>query len=486
MTRRPSTKFALYFASVLIAYLIPNPVAAITYAIIVIGLGLVAAIARGRPIPPRRWRGVLVFVAWVLLMRVALDVVGGAHLRDASVWLLAGRYAARVAVLAIGVLYLVSLIAPREIVDELETSRLPGSLRLLVMMLVQYPRVLRDRFDQIVEAQVARGADRPRSTIQRAAHGGRILLPVMQSELNAVGERSALLHLRKLDADVVPSSPVIPSSARDDRVTFEGYSFKYAVSERPSLESVSLSIPAGRVTSVIAPQGMGKTTLLRAVSGLLGAVYHGESQGSIIGPLDPPAGAFFDGYVQVTLTVETVREEIGLPLIASGVPPAERDQRVAAVARELAMTNLLDRGVTALSGGEEKLVGIAAALVADAKVFVLDEPFEQLDVHHFTAVIQAAKRRARAGAIVLIATGSIDTAINIADAAVVGNVIPSIANDPSPSRFAPSGQALARDEIRWRYEEHPSYASAGVAATAVSEFARRPLSEIHRFREAVA
>jgi hypothetical protein len=87
---------------------------------------------------------------------------------------------------------------------------------------------------------------------------------------------------------------------------------------------------------------------------------------------------------------------------------------------------------------------------------------------------------------VLIATGSIDTAINIADAAVIGNVIPSIARDPSPRRFAPSGQAPARDDIRWRYEEHPSYASVGIASTAVKEFARRPLSEIHRFREAVA
>ena len=71
------------------------------------------------------------------------------------------------------------------------------------MMLVQYPRVLRNRYDQIVEAQVARGAERPRTIIQRVSHGAALLLPVMQSELNAIGERATLLHIRGLDQRVV-------------------------------------------------------------------------------------------------------------------------------------------------------------------------------------------------------------------------------------------------------------------------------------------
>src|SRR4051794_5898149 len=100
---------------------------------------------------------------------------------------------------------------------------------------------------------------------------------------------------------------------------FDRYGFTYAVAEKPALDGVSLSIPAGLVTSVIAPQGLGKTTLLRAVAGLLGAVYHGETRGSVSGALEPRPGAFFEGYVQVSLTVETVREEIALPLMASDV-----------------------------------------------------------------------------------------------------------------------------------------------------------------------
>jgi len=114
----------------------------------------------------------------------------------------------------IGVIALIAVTTARDIVDELEHSRLPRSVRLLVMMLVQYPRVLRDRYDQIVEAQIARGADRPRSIVQRATHGATLLLPVMQSELNAVGERAGLIHLRGLDVEV-PATESAGRSGRD-------------------------------------------------------------------------------------------------------------------------------------------------------------------------------------------------------------------------------------------------------------------------------
>jgi energy-coupling factor transporter ATP-binding protein EcfA2 len=264
-------------------------------------------------------------------------------------------------------------------------------------------------------------------------------------------------------------------------IIFDHFGFTYAVADKPAIDDVSLEVAPGRVTSVIAPQGMGKTTLLRGVAGLLGNVFHGESRGAISGELDQRPGAFFDGYVQVTLTVETVREEIGLPLMAAGIGRVERERRVDAVARELSITNLVDRNVTALSGGEEKLVGIAAALVCDAKVFVLDEPFEQLDVHHSVAVIRAIKRRARAGAVVLVATGSLDTAINIADAAICHH------EQREGSARPEDGSLASLVMTGWRYVSHPSYADIDGAASAVGRIAerKRPFSSIHRFREAV-
>ena len=249
---------------------------------------------------------------------------------------------------------------------------------------------------------------------------------------------------------------------------FENYGFTYSASHAPAITGVSLDLPAGKVISVIAAQGSGKTTFLRAAAGLLGEIHQGTTTGAITFPSAARAGAFFDGYVQVTLAVETVREEIALPLHAAVASRTERDARVDAVARELRIQHLLDREVTALSGGEEKLVGIAAALVADTALYVLDEPFEQLDVGHLARVIQAAKRRAREGGVVLVATGSVDIALNVADAAVVfdGNL--------------------------WRFTDRPSYGDVasveGLGASGVSQYLRARGADgsgVRRFRDAV-
>jgi energy-coupling factor transporter ATP-binding protein EcfA2 len=250
---------------------------------------------------------------------------------------------------------------------------------------------------------------------------------------------------------------------------FHDFGFTYAGATTPSLAGVTLDLPAGRLVSVVAPQGMGKTTLLRAAAGLF---EHGDQGGVVRGRIARSegqlAGAFFDGYVQVTLAVETVREEIALPLYAGTCLPDERPARVEAVARELRIEHLLEREVTALSGGEEKLVGIAAALVAQSYLYVLDEPFEQLDVAHYSSVIRATRRRARDGALVLVATGSVDTALNISDGIVLF------------------------DGISWRYVDAPTYADVasikGLTASTLGQFLDRrglSLAAVRRFRDGV-
>jgi energy-coupling factor transporter transmembrane protein EcfT len=195
----PSSKLVLYLAALAAVYLIRDPISVIAFGVACVIVALVVVGKASRPVPRGRWRAAAIFIAWVFVMRAALELVAGVPASDPSVWLTAGRQAVRVAVLAVGVIALIAVTRPRDIVTELEGSRIPRAIRILVMMLVQYPRVLRDRYEQIVEAQVARGAERPRTAIQRIRHGASLLLPVMQSELNAVGERATLIHLRGLD-----------------------------------------------------------------------------------------------------------------------------------------------------------------------------------------------------------------------------------------------------------------------------------------------
>ena len=211
----PSSTFALYLAALIAVYLIPQPGWAIIAAAALSVVALIAVRVSGTAIPRDRWRAPMIFVAWVFIMKIALDVAGGGSFNDPVILMLAARQAARVAYLVVGALACAAVIPARAVVEELEATRLPRALRLLVMMLVQYPRVLRDRYDQIVEAQVARGADRPRTIVQRVAYGTRILLPVMQSELNAIGERAGLIHLRGLDIDVAVPDDAVRRSGID-------------------------------------------------------------------------------------------------------------------------------------------------------------------------------------------------------------------------------------------------------------------------------
>lgn len=211
----PSSMLALYLAAVIGVYLIRDPLTTIAVAAFLGASALICARRSNARIPPGRWRGAALFVAWVFIMRIALDIAGGGSLHDATTLILATRQASRVALLIIGALSLIAITPARAVVEELETTRLPRTARLLVMMLVQYPRVLRDRYEQIVEAQVARGADRPRSIVQRVVYGSRVLLPVMQSELNAIGERAGLIHLRGLDVDIAIPADAGHRTTRD-------------------------------------------------------------------------------------------------------------------------------------------------------------------------------------------------------------------------------------------------------------------------------
>lgn len=211
----PSSKLALYLAALIAVYVIRDPFTVIAFGVGCVAIAFAVISRASRPVPRGRWRAAAVFIAWVFIMRAALELVAGAAFADPTVWLIAGRQAVRVAVLAVGVIALIAVTRPREVVDELEESRIPRAVRILVMMLVQYPRVLRDRYEQVVEAQVARGAERPRTIVQRVGHGAALLLPVMQSELNAIGERATLIHLRGLDHPAVVIRQGGPAATAD-------------------------------------------------------------------------------------------------------------------------------------------------------------------------------------------------------------------------------------------------------------------------------
>jgi len=179
---------------------------------------------------------------------------------------------------------------------------------------------------------------------------------------------------------------------------------------RVALDNVSLTVEEGERVALVGPNGGGKTTLLRALAGLVtpdsGTIRPGGTRLEIARRL---------AYVQQEEFWEfdfPVRDVVACGRFAHG------DSDGAAVDRALARVGLesfADRAITSLSGGERRRVFVARALAQETAALLLDEPTTALDLKHREAVLHAA--REFDGTIVM-ATHDLDSVRSLADRVV--------------------------------------------------------------------
>lgn len=137
---------------------------------------------------------------------------------------------------------------------------------------------------------------------------------------------------------------------------------------RKLLDNVSFSLARGEIISVIGPNGGGKTTLLRAVLGLI------DPDG---GKVKLAAGTSI-GYVPQKLAIDATMPLTPKRFLTLGMKGVRG--RVADVAERTGITHLLDRQLAALSGGETQRVLLARAILKQPSLLVLDEPTQGMDV----------------------------------------------------------------------------------------------------------
>jgi energy-coupling factor transport system ATP-binding protein len=138
----------------------------------------------------------------------------------------------------------------------------------------------------------------------------------------------------------------------------------------------SLTIPPG-ITSVIGPNGSGKTSFLRLCSGIAE-----QEAGTILidgkTPRETDVG-WVNEFPDKNILFSRVSDEIASVLRFSHTPCGQTDRSVLAIAQTVEIVHLLDRKIKELSGGEKILVALASALVQSPKVLVLDEYDSHLD-----------------------------------------------------------------------------------------------------------
>lgn len=197
-----------------------------------------------------------------------------------------------------------------------------------------------------------------------------------------------------------------------------------AYDERQVLHSLALTICPGQVLALIGPNGVGKTTLLRAMARLLrptaGAVF---VNGRDIWHLSTREAARRVGLVPQggasdwPLTVEEVVSLGRAPHRGWFLPLSAADR--AAIARALEQTGLAplrDRPVTELSGGERQRVLIARALAQEPSILLLDEPTAHLDLRYQGEVLTLVRDLAhRQGLAVAVSLHDLNLAALYAD-----------------------------------------------------------------------
>ena len=148
-----------------------------------------------------------------------------------------------------------------------------------------------------------------------------------------------------------------------------------------ALQKLSLSIEHGEFFVILGPSGCGKSTLLRLIAGLespvMGEIRIGGQPVNELPPEQRNIAMVFQNYSLYPHL--NVYDNLAFTLKNQRVPRDELDKRVRETAEALYLTRLLNRRPKELSGGQQQRVAIGRAIIRRPRLFLMDEPFSNLD-----------------------------------------------------------------------------------------------------------
>lgn len=169
--------------------------------------------------------------------------------------------------------------------------------------------------------------------------------------------------------------------------TIEQYSFQYPTGKVPALKGVSMRIASGEFVVLCGPSGCGKTTFLRQLKSAIAP--HGRSKGTIwfhenmLHDMDLRTQTSAIGFVsqqpEDQVVTDKVWHELAFGLESLGMDTPAIRRKVAEMSHFFGIQDWFHKDVAELSGGQKQLLNLAAVMVMQPEILLLDEPTSQLD-----------------------------------------------------------------------------------------------------------
>ncbi|NJP06168.1 MAG: metal ABC transporter ATP-binding protein [Chloroflexaceae bacterium] len=187
-----------------------------------------------------------------------------------------------------------------------------------------------------------------------------------------------------------------------------------AYREKPVLWNVDFTVPAGVLLAIVGPNGAGKTTLIKAILGLVRpaagqVLLYGKpyrEQRRLVAYV-PQRGSVDWDFPTNALDVVMMGALWGIGLV-SPAWSRERDMALEALDK-VKMTDFAERQISQLSGGQQQRVFLARALVQDAEIYVMDEPFQGVDATTERAIITLLRELRAQGKTVVVVHHDLST-----------------------------------------------------------------------------
>ncbi|MGI5198517.1 ABC transporter ATP-binding protein [Streptomyces sp. CA-288835] len=209
-------------------------------------------------------------------------------------------------------------------------------------------------------------------------------------------------------------------------IRFEDVSVTYDGQTEPAVRGVELTVPEGELVLLVGPSGVGKSTILGAVSGLVPHFTGGTLRGrvrvagrdtrthkprelaDVVGTVGQDPLAHF--------VTDTVEDELAYGMESLGLAPDVMRRRVEETLDLLGLADLRDRPISTLSGGQQQRAAIGSVLTPHPRVLVLDEPTSALDPAAAEEVLAVLQRLVHdLGTTVLMAEHRLERVIQYAD-----------------------------------------------------------------------